>query len=110
MKAMAKSRKTQVAHHAPVRQEQSAGDTDDEEWAIQVGSFAQQGKALQVAQAAVGTLGKLGKDATPQASAQKKGRQTTYRARVTGFSKDEALQACRSLAKHHRACRAVNLG
>jgi D-alanyl-D-alanine carboxypeptidase len=111
LKAMAKSKgSVQVARHASSRQEQAAGDADDEEWGIQVGSFAQPAKALQVAQAAVGTLGKLGKDATPQASAQKKGRTTSYRARITGFSKDEAQQACRTLAKHHRACRAVNLG
>ena len=109
--AMAKSQKgkSQVAR---IRQEQTAvGDADDEEeWAVQVGSFAQAAKAVQVAEAALDKMGKYGEDGEAKAITAKNGKHVIYQARIVGLTKEDAKAACRSLTKHHQPCRALNLG
>jgi len=102
--------KTQVA---ALRQDNSVGDTDDdEEWAVQVGSSAQHAKALQLAQVALTKIGKYGEDGEAKAvpNAKKGKRPSLYLARIVGLSKEDAHSACRSLSKHHQSCRAINLG
>jgi hypothetical protein len=88
------------------------GDTDDdEEWAVQVGSYGQQAKALQIAQAALVKFGKYGEDGEAKAVlTSKKGSKRTYASRVVGLSKEDAQGACRISKKHHQPCRALNLG
>jgi len=110
MKAMAKSQpKSQVAK---LRDDSKAvGDTDDdEEWAVQVGSYGQQAKALQMAQQALAKIGKYGDDGEAKAILAKKDGHAIYQSRIVGLSKDDAQNACRSLAKHHHPCRAIDLG
>jgi len=114
MKAMAKSqkKKTQVAQ---LREDsRAAGDSDDdeEEWAVQVGSYSQQAKALQMAQVALTKMGKYGEDGEAKAVPNKKGKHAVYASRIVGLSKDDAEAACRKLqtGKHHQPCRAINLG
>lgn len=111
MKAMAKSKKTQVA---AIRDDnRAAGDSDDEEeWAVQVGSYGAQAKALQMAQAALVKMGKYGEDGEAKAVPNKKGKHAIYASRIVGLSKDDAQAACRKLqtGKHHQPCRAINLG
>ena len=81
--------------------------------AVQVGSYSQQAKALQMAQTALLKMGKYGEDGEAKAIAtSKKGRHAVYASRVVGLSKDDAQAACRKLqtGKNHQACRALNLG
>jgi D-alanyl-D-alanine carboxypeptidase len=93
------------------RHPQAVGDTDDESWAIDLGSFAQAAKAKQVADAAQNQLGKLVEDGEAKASgAKKKGHHLLYQARIVGLNKDDAQKACHSLTRHHHACRTLNLG
>jgi len=113
MKAMAKSqKKSQVAQ---IRDDsRAAGDSDDdeEEWAVQVGSYSAQAKALQMAQVALTKIGKLGDDGEAKAVPNKKGKHAVYASRIVGLSKDDAEAACHKLqtGKHHQPCRAINLG
>jgi hypothetical protein len=111
LRAMAKSQKskTQVAR---MRYEQTAvGDADDEEeWAVQVGSFSQAAKAVQVAEAALDKMGKYGEDGEAKAISAKNGKHVVYHARIVGLTKEDAKGACRSLNKRHQPCRALNLG
>ncbi len=109
MRAMSKhGAATQTATAA--RRPQAVGDTDDETWAIELGAFAQPGKAKEVAEATQDRLGKLAEDGEAKAAGAKKGRHLLYHARIVGLSKDDAQKACHSLTKHHHACRTLNLG
>ncbi len=112
MKAMAKSKAKPKTQVAALRQDNSVGDTDDdEEWAVQVGSYGQQAKALQIAQAALVKFGKYGEDGEAKAVlTSKRGSKPTYASRVVGLSKEDAQGACRISKKHHQPCRALNLG
>ena len=89
MKAMARSqsksqKKSQVAAIRDANR--GIGDSDDdEEWAVQVGSYKAQAKALQMAQLALVKMGKYGEDGEAKAVHLGKG-------------------------KHPQACRAINLG
>jgi D-alanyl-D-alanine carboxypeptidase len=102
--------KRQAVAHAAARVQTAAGDSDDEDWAIELGSFPQVAKAQQLADATLASLGKLTADGEAKAMAAKKGAHTLYRARIVGLSQNDARQACHSLTKHHHACRTVNLG
>lgn len=111
MKAMAKSHKAKTQVAAIRDENRAAGDADDdEEWAVQVGSYGAQAKALQMAQVALAKMGKYGADGEAKAVAHKKGKHAMYASRVVGLTKDDAQAGCRSLAKHHHPCRAINLG
>jgi D-alanyl-D-alanine carboxypeptidase len=112
MKAMSKSKAKPRSQVAALRADNSVGDTDDdEEWAVQVGSYGQQAKALQIAQAALVKFGKYGEDGEAKAVlTSKKGSKRTYASRVVGLSKEDAQGACRISKKHHQPCRALNLG
>jgi D-alanyl-D-alanine carboxypeptidase len=97
----------------PPHKQVAEGDTDDEEeWAVQVGSYSSQAKAVQMAQVALAKMGKYGDDGEAKAvPLTKKGKHVaTYASRVVGLSKDDAQNACRSLSKHHHPCRAINIG
>jgi hypothetical protein len=73
-------------------------------WAIQVGAFASDGLARAAAEAARGKArGELGSARTTVGSV-KQGRNTLYRARLTGLSRDAAMQACEKLSRGRSAC------
>lgn len=102
---------TKLAHarQAPAAEDDAAGDTDDENWGIQLGAFAQQTKAQETADAAVRKLGKLLSDGEASV-VRAKGRHGVYRARVIGLPEDTAREACQRLHKAHQSCRAFNAG
>lgn len=108
-KAVAKTKAAQNIKVAS-RPAVAAGDADDEDWAIELGAFAQQAKAQQLAAATMSQLGKLAEDGEAKAAGLKKGHHLLYHARIVGLSKVDAQHACHSLAKHHHSCRALNLG
>ena len=87
--------------------EDAAGDTDDENWGIRLGTFAQQAKAKQTADAALKKLGKLVSDGDVSVI-RAKGRHPLYRALVVGLPEDNAREACNRLRKAHQACKAFN--
>lgn len=70
-------------------------------WAVQVGAFANEGMARAAAETA---RGKAQVPGQPTVGTTKQGNATLYRARVTGLSRDSAVQACEKLAKSHTSC------
>jgi D-alanyl-D-alanine carboxypeptidase len=97
-----------MAKAQPHGKQMAEGDTDDdEEWGVQVGSFRQSAKALQMAQIALAKMGKYGEDGEAKAVRNTEGK---YLSRIVGLSKEDAQNACRSLSKHHHPCRPLNLG
>jgi D-alanyl-D-alanine carboxypeptidase len=80
---------------------------DDEAWAIQVGAYSKQVQATKAAQGAVGKVSQTqGKDVlvlAPYKSDKKK----VFRARLTGFSEDEARDACRALQAKKTTCAVI---
>jgi hypothetical protein len=66
-------------------------------WGIQVGAFSSEGMARSAAEAARVRAHDLLGQAHPTVGSVKQGRSTLYRARLTGLSRDAALQACERL-------------
>jgi D-alanyl-D-alanine carboxypeptidase len=107
-KAKAKAVKLAAAKAAKAAADDTEGDsTDDDSWGIQVGAFAASKPAHAAAAAAAKKLGGLIFEASVDVDRVRGGR---YRARLTGFTEDQARAACRKLAKSHRECRVVNTG
>jgi D-alanyl-D-alanine carboxypeptidase len=105
-----KKGKVQVAARTPLQRQSAAGDADDE-WAIELGAFSNAGKAQQLADATLASLGRIATDGEAKAPGLKsKGHKLLYHARITGLDKDAARQACHSLAKHKHSCKPINLG
>lgn len=115
MKAMAAAKQGHVAvnrpklAHARPTEDDAAGDTDDENWGIQLGAFSRQAKASETADAALRKLGKLVSDGEVSV-VRAKGRHPLYRARVIGLPEDNARQACRRLQQTHQPCKPFNAG
>jgi D-alanyl-D-alanine carboxypeptidase len=108
-KAVKAVARTKLASVKPARPSEAAGDTDDD-WAIELGAFPQAAQAKQLADATMAKLGKLTGDGEAKATGLKQGHHLRYHARITGLSKDDARQACHTLAKRHHSCKALNLG
>jgi hypothetical protein len=73
-------------------------------WAIQVGAFADERQAkAAVGSARAEAQGALGHARSIVASVQK-GHTTLYRARLTGRSRDAAMQACGRVSRGHGSC------
>jgi hypothetical protein len=76
-------------------------------WAIQVGAFGNAGQALAAAEAArVHARDMLG-SARPTVGTVKQAHAILYRARLTGLSREAAVQACEKLS-HHGSCIVVS--
>jgi D-alanyl-D-alanine carboxypeptidase len=108
--APAKPAHAQVAHARRADDdddEDASGDAEDDTWGIQVGAYGQKAKATAAAQTALHKLGKLAADGEIKV-ARVKGHHVTYRARVVGFTVDEARAACRRLAKNGTKCAVIN--
>jgi cell division protein FtsN len=71
-------------------------------WAIQVGAFASQRQAHAAATSARGQGGMLLVSAHPVVGTVHQGKAVLYRARLTGLSRDAAIQACERLSR--KAC------
>jgi cell division septation protein DedD len=76
-------------------------------WAIQVGAFANAEQARAAAEAAKGHVHDMLASARPTVGAVKQAHATLYRARLTGLSREAAVQACEKLA-HRGACMVVS--
>ena len=108
LRAMASGNRVRLAGRASAQQ--SAGDADEDNWAIEVGAFPQAARAQQVAATVQATLGPVLQDGEAMAAAHKNGHHAVYRARIVGLSHDAAQKACRAMAKRHHPCRSVSLG
>ena len=89
-----------VAETVPMHRGGSASG----QWAIQVGAYSSEG----LAQAALGTARERARSelsvARTSVSGVHQGRATLYRARLTGLSRDSAVQACERLAHGRTNC------
>ncbi|MEW5726474.1 MAG: D-alanyl-D-alanine carboxypeptidase [Pseudomonadota bacterium] len=84
-----------------------SGDADPTSWAIQVGAFKDKKPAHRAAATAAKKLGGLIASASIDVDAARQGKQTLYRARLTGFTEDEARAACKKLKRAKKACAVV---
>jgi hypothetical protein len=73
-------------------------------WAIQVGAFVNEGEAHSAAEAARGQAHEMLAGATPTVGPVKQPKGTLYRARLTGLSREAAIQACEKLSRGRGAC------
>lgn len=83
------------------------GDDDPSTWAIQVGAFSSYKPAHSAASSAAKKLGGLVSTAAVDVSELHRGKKTTYRARLTGFTEDQARAACKRLGRAKQACQVV---
>jgi D-alanyl-D-alanine carboxypeptidase len=97
---------TQATLKVPAPRPAAKRDADGA-WAIQVGAFAGLKPARQAAAGAAKRLGGLVARASIDIDESRNGRNTVYRARLIGFTEDQARAACRKLAKAKRECRVV---
>jgi cell division septation protein DedD len=91
-----------MADTLPV-QRVGAGSAADK-WAIQVGAFGNEGQARAAADAARNQAHDVLAQAHPAVGAVRSASATLYRARLTGLSRDAAVQACEKLGHGHGAC------
>ena len=73
-------------------------------WAIQVGAFASDGLARAAAEAARGNARDVLGGARTTVGSVRQGSNTLYRARLTGLSREAAMQACEKLSRGRSAC------
>lgn len=88
--------------------EDSIGDADPSVWSIQVGAFSEYRPAQKAAGEAARKLGGLVSKASIDIDKTGKGKKAVYRARISGFTEDQARAACRRLSKAGKACKTVN--
>lgn len=101
-----KTAKAKPAARRPADDEEE-GDDDPDSWAIQVGAFSDQKTAHKAASGAAKQLGGLVSRASIDVIKAVQGKQTTYRARLTGFTEDQARAACKRLTRAKKACALV---
>lgn len=90
---------------APVEEDQ--GDDGDSPWAIQVGAFAKLKPAHQAATTAAKHLGGLLAKASIDIDEAGRKRHPIYRARLIGFTEEQARAACHKLARSKRECHII---
>lgn len=86
----------------------AVGDADPVSWGIQVGAYTSPKPAKSAAVAAMKKLGGLVAPATIDVDTAKAGKHTLYRARIVGFTEDQARAACKRLERAKKDCRVVN--
>ncbi|CAA7613383.1 D-alanyl-D-alanine carboxypeptidase family protein [Magnetospirillum sp. UT-4] len=84
-----------------------AGDAEPDSWSVQVGAFSAYKPAHKAASAAAKKLGGLVSRATIDVDKAGSGKKALYRARLSGFTEDQALAACKRLAKAKKDCKVV---
>ena len=92
-----------VADTLPVH----TGGSTTGNWAIQVVAFGNQSQALAAAEAARGEARVVLASARPMVGAVHQPKGTLYRARLTGLSRDAAIEACEKIS-HHGNCMVVS--
>ena len=97
-----------VSHLNPISRANAATSSDDPEddaWGIQVGAYTRLASAEKAAFSAVAKLPRRDKSVRALALAPfKSDKHKIYRARVMGFSEQEARDACRLLQKRKTTC------
>ena len=73
-------------------------------WAIQVGAFANPGQARAAAATARGKAQVVLASAQPMVGTVRQAHATLYRARLTGLSREAAVQACEIIVRARGAC------
>nr|WP_264711666.1 lytic transglycosylase domain-containing protein [Limobrevibacterium gyesilva] len=73
-------------------------------WAIQVGAFGNESQARAAADAARGRARDLLASARPTIGTVRQASNTLYRARLTGLSRDTAMQACERISRSRGGC------
>jgi len=89
------------------REDLGTGDSDSDAWAVQVGAFSEHKAAHHAASAAASKLGGLVSRATIVVDKGKQGKAQVFRARLAGFTEDQARAACKRLAKAKKDCKLV---
>jgi D-alanyl-D-alanine carboxypeptidase len=105
--AKVKAAKLKVAQRRKTADDDDEGDDDPVAWSIQVGAFSDYKPAHQAASAAAKKLGGLVSRATIDVSKAKLGKQMSYRARLSGFTEDQARAACKRLSRAKKDCKVV---
>ena len=114
VKPAAKSSAKKLVLRAPTRadndedEEDAVGDADPSVWAIQVGAFSDYRPAHKAATDAAKKLGGLVSKGSIDIDKAGKGRQQLYRARISGFSENQARAACKRLERAGKSCKLVN--
>jgi hypothetical protein len=73
-------------------------------WAIQVGAFGNESQARAAAAAARGHAREMLGGARTMVGTVRQASATLYRARLTGLSRDTALQACERISRNRGGC------
>lgn len=105
--ASVKVAKAKAARKAAADDDEDEGDLDPSSWAIQVGAFSDYKPAHQAASTAAKKLGGLVTKASIDVNKVKQGKQIVYRARLSGFTEDQARAACKRLGRAKKACAVV---
>ncbi|MBC7906759.1 MAG: D-alanyl-D-alanine carboxypeptidase [Rhodospirillaceae bacterium] len=96
-----------VTKVAQRRREDDEGDTDPVSWTIQVGAFNDYKPAHLAATSAAKKLGGLVSRATIAVDKSKQGKQNLFRARLSGFTEDQARAACKRLSRAKKDCKVI---
>lgn len=94
-----------VAHVKAVRQ--AEGDDDAAAWAIQVGAYSMLKPARHAAAQAARSLGGLIAKASIDIDTTQTRKHSVYRARLIGFSAQQAQAACKKLARAKHECHVI---
>jgi cell division septation protein DedD len=73
-------------------------------WAIQVGAFGNPDQARAATDSARGQAGAMLRSARATIGSVRQAKATLYRARLTGLSREAAVQACQKLSHGHTGC------
>jgi D-alanyl-D-alanine carboxypeptidase len=87
--------------------DEAVGDADPGPWMIQVGAFSDYKVAHKAATDAAKKLGGLVAKASIDVDRAKQGKQTLFRARVSGFTEEQARAACHRLERAKKVCKIV---
>jgi cell division septation protein DedD len=89
-----------AADSAPARR----GPAASGQWAVQIGAFANQGQARSALQTAQGQAHVELAVAHPYVASVRQGRSVLWRARMTGMSRETAVQACEKITHARTSC------
>ncbi|MBC7952475.1 MAG: D-alanyl-D-alanine carboxypeptidase [Rhodospirillaceae bacterium] len=103
----AKAVKAKVARRSRAEEDDDEGDEDPASWAIQVGAFSDYKPAHLAASSAAKKLGGLVSRATIAVDKSKQGKQNMFRARLSGFTEDQARAACKRLSRAKKDCKVI---
>ncbi|MBY6263022.1 D-alanyl-D-alanine carboxypeptidase [Azospirillum sp. 412522] len=95
---------------APAREEKSGRGNTPSRWGVQVGAFSSKAAGNKAVSQAVKQAPFLLRTAKASVVEARSGKETVYRARLTGLDEKDARKACAVLTKHGHNCVAVSPG